>query len=83
MAPSSRMASASSEGSSSATRPLYRPANASARSAASVSIVPTASGPPFSTSGSRFQEAASSFSSIVVLTRARLACTDGFLARES
>src|SRR5215216_3316030 len=49
------------------------PANASARSRASVSICSTASGPRSSTSGSRSQLAASSCSSTVALTRSRLA----------
>src|SRR5215217_848410 len=72
MAPSSSIASASSATSSLPTRPLKRAPNASARSRASVSIASTASGPRPSTSGSRSQLAASSFSSTVALTRPRL-----------
>src|SRR6185503_14810994 len=70
---SSRIASASSAESSSATRPLWVSANRSARSRASLSSCSTASGPRPSSSCSRFQFAASSFSSAVALTQPRLA----------
>src|ERR1700754_4880160 len=70
------MASASPSESSSATAPLWRCANVSARSRASVSISSTPSAPRPPTSGSRSQDAASSASSTVVLTAPNLCAPD-------